>query len=124
MLVAVVSLSEALIFQHPDRMSDSLTEQYLQSLLYACCYHSYPVRKYGQASVKKIVAGLGGLSLALIMSRLLNKLLDLQNWTEVSDIRCYAHLDLLFGCYYFYNSESSRGLVNSLLGICCSSSNG
>lgn len=82
-LSALVLLSEALILQYPDKMCDALTEHYLQSLLYACCHHSYALRKSAQMTAKKVVSGLGGVSLALILINLLNKLLHKQNWTRV-----------------------------------------
>ena len=83
-LCAIVLLTEGLVLQHPEKMPGQLTDQYLHSLLYTCCYHSYTVRKSGQQSVKKMVSGLAGLSLAIVMFNLLTQLLDQQNWTEVS----------------------------------------
>ncbi|XP_067931600.1 stalled ribosome sensor GCN1-like [Watersipora subatra] len=84
-LRAIVSLSEMLVLEHPDKISVSLTELYLRCLLYASCHHSYSVRRSAKQTVKKVVAGLGGLTLSLVMLRLLLQLLDEQNWTEILD---------------------------------------
>lgn len=83
-LSALVSLSEVLVLQHPEKMSEQLNTQYLSTLLYVCCHNNYTVRRQGQQSVKKIVSGLGGLTLALSMIDILSDLLGQQNWAEVS----------------------------------------
>lgn len=83
-LSALATLSEMLVLQHPEKMTEKLNEQYISTLLYVCCHNDYSSRKTGQQCVKKIVSGLGGLSLALNMIDTLGKLLNQQNWSEVS----------------------------------------
>lgn len=82
-LCAIVQLSEVLVLQYPTKINNELTAKYLHCLLFVCCHHNYAVRRSAQISVKKIVAGLGGFSLAQVMLKELTDLLEQQNWAEV-----------------------------------------
>ena len=116
-LSALATLSEMLVLQHPEKMTDQLNEQYINTLLYVCCHNDYSSRKAGQQCVKKIVSGLGGLSLALSMISPLSNLLNQQNWSEVI-IACVHRQSFHLFCAAFnfecmYRNKNSAFMRNS-----------
>ncbi|XP_050410272.2 eIF-2-alpha kinase activator GCN1 [Patella vulgata] len=108
-LQSIVTLSERLILDFPQKMKDSVCKPYHKALIYCLTRNSWCVRKTAMASIKRILSLLSGTNIPLDLIAELGELIETQ---KVSDYQQYMKQDEE---WKESNQESSRVISPKIL---------
>lgn len=81
-LINVVTLSERLILDYPQKMTDDISKPYYRGLIYCLTHKSRPVRHQAEVTIKRLLSLLGGTSISLALIEQCTELLATQKFID------------------------------------------
>ncbi|XP_013411317.1 eIF-2-alpha kinase activator GCN1 [Lingula anatina] len=82
-LQSLVTLTERLILDHPQRVTDKISQAYYRALIYGLTHGTWQLRKHSKASARKLLSILGGAKIAVGLVQEFRKLLAEQKVEEL-----------------------------------------
>ncbi|XP_071180493.1 stalled ribosome sensor GCN1-like [Mytilus edulis] len=81
-LMNVVTLSERLILEYPQKMTEKISKPYYGAIIYCLTHKSRPVRHHTELTIKRLLSLLGGTSISLALISECEELLSNQKFIE------------------------------------------
>ncbi|XP_077995202.1 stalled ribosome sensor GCN1-like [Glandiceps talaboti] len=73
-----ILLTERLLLEHSQRLTDDISRQYQHALVFCSVHHKWPLRKTAQQCIKKLLKAQGGIELAYGLLKEFRKVLSTQ----------------------------------------------
>lgn len=88
-----VALAEKVLSDHPEKLSEVSTRQYLRVLAHGLVQKPFDVRRASQAATRRLLQGLGGHKLAIALLQIIGDMLTKVKVVEADDDAAAAQVD-------------------------------